>query len=104
MPRKKLSVYVIAFNEEKNIEDCLKSITWADEIVVADSFSTDKTVKIWYNDEVNFKIPTSLSKKDNNDFLETMRVNLQTKSYRNIFKELLQFRYKNKNSEIHQNK
>jgi glycosyltransferase involved in cell wall biosynthesis len=42
----KLSVYVIAFNEENKIEDALKSVTWADEIVVVDSFSTDKTVEI----------------------------------------------------------
>ena len=42
----KISVYVLAFNEEAKIEDCIKSVTWADEIVVIDSFSTDKTVEI----------------------------------------------------------
>jgi len=42
----KLSVYIIAFNEADKISDALKSVTWADEIVVADSFSTDDTVKI----------------------------------------------------------
>ncbi len=42
----KLSVYIIAFNEAEKIKDALASVTWADEIVVADSNSTDDTVKI----------------------------------------------------------
>ncbi|MCK6605493.1 MAG: glycosyltransferase family 2 protein [Ignavibacteriaceae bacterium] len=42
----KLSVIIIAGNEERNIRDCLKSASFADEIVVVDSFSTDKTVEI----------------------------------------------------------
>ena len=43
---KKISVYIIAFNEEEKIKDALESVGWADEIIVADSFSTDGTVKI----------------------------------------------------------
>lgn len=42
----KISVYIIAFNEEDKIEQALKSVLWADEIIVADSFSTDNTAKI----------------------------------------------------------
>jgi glycosyltransferase involved in cell wall biosynthesis len=42
----KLSVYIIAFNEEQKITKALESVTWADEIVVADSFSTDNTARI----------------------------------------------------------
>ena len=43
----KLSVVIITFNEEKNIERCLKSAQYvADEIIVVDSFSTDKTKEI----------------------------------------------------------
>ena len=42
-----LSVVIITFNEEKNIEKCLDSVKEiADEIVVVDSFSTDATKKI----------------------------------------------------------
>jgi len=42
----KLSVYILAFNEEAKIEDCVKNVTWADEVVVIDSHSTDKTAQI----------------------------------------------------------
>ena len=37
---------IVALNEESNIERCLKSVHWADEIIVYDSGSTDKTVTI----------------------------------------------------------
>lgn len=37
---------IIAFNEEQNLAECLESVKWADEIIVIDSFSTDKTVEI----------------------------------------------------------
>jgi glycosyltransferase involved in cell wall biosynthesis len=43
----KLSAVIICFNEEKKIEKCLESIhDLADEIVVLDSFSTDRTKEI----------------------------------------------------------
>lgn len=42
----KISAVIICFNEEKNIERCLKSVDFVDEIVVVDSGSTDKTVEI----------------------------------------------------------
>lgn len=42
----KISVYILAFNEEAKIEDCVKSVTWADEVVVIDSHSTDKTAEL----------------------------------------------------------
>lgn len=42
-----LSVVIITFNEERNIERCIESVKdVADEIVVLDSFSTDKTEDI----------------------------------------------------------
>ncbi|MCZ7585810.1 MAG: glycosyltransferase family 2 protein [Deltaproteobacteria bacterium] len=43
---KKLSVTVITKNEEDNIARCLESVAFADEIVVFDSGSTDRTVEI----------------------------------------------------------
>jgi len=44
--RMKLSVIIPCYNEENNITECLESVAWADEILVVDSFSTDKTVEI----------------------------------------------------------
>lgn len=44
--RAPLSVIITTFNEEVNIADCIESVMWADEILVVDSFSTDKTVEI----------------------------------------------------------
>lgn len=50
----KLSVIVITRDEEENIGLCLDSVSWADEIVVVDSGSVDKTVEICkaYTDNV----------------------------------------------------
>ncbi len=51
----KLSAVIITFNEERNIERCLKSLEHvADEIIVVDSFSTDKTQEICQKYEVRF--------------------------------------------------
>ena len=41
-----LSVVVITKNEERNIRACLKSIKWADEIIIVDAGSNDRTVDI----------------------------------------------------------
>lgn len=41
-----ISACIIAFNEEKNIADAVKSVDWADEILIVDSNSTDKTREI----------------------------------------------------------
>jgi glycosyltransferase involved in cell wall biosynthesis len=41
-----ISAYIIAFNEAEKIEAALRSLHWADEIVVADSYSTDGTLAI----------------------------------------------------------
>jgi glycosyltransferase involved in cell wall biosynthesis len=46
MSRPRVSVAVITFNEEDRLRACLESVAWADEIVVVDSESHDKTVQI----------------------------------------------------------
>lgn len=42
----KISVYIIAYNEAGKIADTINSVLWADEIVLADSASTDGTDRI----------------------------------------------------------
>ncbi len=42
----KLSVLLPTYNEESMIVDCLESVRWADEILVVDSYSTDRTLEI----------------------------------------------------------
>lgn len=45
MSKAPLSVVVITKNESSRIEDCLKSVDWADETIVLDDRSTDDTVE-----------------------------------------------------------
>ena len=42
----KISAYILAFNEAEKIADAVSSVLWADEIIVADSGSTDRTAEI----------------------------------------------------------
>jgi len=62
-PREKVpvSVYVLAGNNRRTIETCLKSLGWAQELVVVDSFSTDGTFEICqrYTDRVYRRAWTS---------------------------------------------
>ena len=41
-----LSIMIITKNEEAQIKDCLESVRFADEIILVDSGSTDKTLSI----------------------------------------------------------
>ncbi len=72
----KISVFIITYNEEKIIAKCLEKLSWADEIVVIDSGSTDNTIaickefnaKIFYNKFENFGLQKqfALQKTENN--------------------------------------
>jgi len=44
MPRPPVTAIIHTLNELENIDDCLQSVAWADEIYLVDSFSTDGTV------------------------------------------------------------
>jgi glycosyltransferase involved in cell wall biosynthesis len=46
VPRRPVSVCIITKDEEENLPDCLSSVSWADEIVVVDSRSKDRTREI----------------------------------------------------------
>jgi hypothetical protein len=41
-----LAAIVLTRNEEKHLPDCLASLAWADEIIVFDSFSADRTLEM----------------------------------------------------------
>lgn len=50
-----ISATIISFNEEAKIEDCIRSLIGvADEIIVVDSFSTDRTREICERYDVRF--------------------------------------------------
>lgn len=55
--REKLSVTIIALNEEGMVRECLESVRWADELVVVDAESRDQTAAIAreYTDKVFVK-------------------------------------------------
>ncbi|MBX3364971.1 MAG: glycosyltransferase family 2 protein [Phycisphaeraceae bacterium] len=46
LPRVGCSVLILTKDEEINIARCLKTLSWSDDIVVLDSFSTDRTCDI----------------------------------------------------------
>jgi hypothetical protein len=53
----RLSVAVVTLNEEERLRACLESVVWADELVVVDAGSSDKTVAIAreFTDRVLFR-------------------------------------------------
>lgn len=44
-----ISVVILTKNEEKNILDCLETVSWADEIIIVDDNSEDRTLEIVEN-------------------------------------------------------
>ena len=62
MNKLQVSVIVHTLNEEMNIENCLESVKWADEIVLIDNYSDDRTVEIArnYTDKIFFYERTGL--------------------------------------------
>lgn len=60
-----ISVLVHTLNEQKNIRNCLETIKWADEIIIVDMYSDDKTVeiaeqytdKIYYHEKMGYADP-----------------------------------------------
>ncbi len=59
----KISAVILTKNEENNLECCLKSVSFCDEIVIIDDFSSDKTVEIAKGFKANV-----YKRKLNNDF------------------------------------
>ena len=42
----KISAYILTYNEAEKIAAAVSSVLWADEVVVVDSFSVDRTAEI----------------------------------------------------------
>jgi glycosyltransferase involved in cell wall biosynthesis len=63
----RLSVALIALNEEDRLRACLESVVWADEVVVVDAGSSDKTVTIAreFTDRVVFRAWTGYGAQKN---------------------------------------
>jgi glycosyltransferase involved in cell wall biosynthesis len=49
-----ISVLILTRNEESDLPDCLKSVSWSDDVFVFDSFSTDRTADIARAHGANF--------------------------------------------------
>ena len=64
----KISAVVLTKNEEKNIEKCLKSLVFADEIIIVDDESTDKTIEKVHKVLKAHKVYKVFQRKLNNDF------------------------------------
>ncbi len=65
MKKQGITVIIHTLNEEKNLVNCLESVKWADDIVLIDNYSDDKTVeiakgytdRIFYHERVGFIEP-----------------------------------------------
>lgn len=66
----KITAVVLTKNEEKNIEKCLNSVKFVDEIIVVDDFSTDKTLEIVHKVLKVSKVYKVIQRKLNSDFAE----------------------------------
>ncbi len=58
----KISAIIPTYNEEIHIEDAIQSVSFADEIIIIDSYSTDKTL------EIAKKYPTRILKREFDNF------------------------------------
>ncbi|MBM4048220.1 MAG: glycosyltransferase family 2 protein [Planctomycetes bacterium] len=67
----KLSVTIPTFNEEHNIGECLQRVAWADELIVLDSLSTDRTLEI-----ARQHTPKVFQRPFMGDFLDTRRYSI----------------------------
>lgn len=75
MKSTKLSIVIATKNEEKTIHDCLKSVGWADEIIIVDDFSTDRTIEIAkrFKAKIFFNRWQGFSEQKNYGFEKTSR-------------------------------
>src|SRR6185295_2226137 len=53
-PRPPVTVMIFTLNEEPNLPACLDSLRWCDDVIVIDSYSTDRTEEICRERGVRF--------------------------------------------------
>ena len=58
----KISAYILSYNEAEKIEAAMSSVLWADEVVVVDLFSTDRTAQIAWHLRLARELSTCLSR------------------------------------------
>ena len=75
----RISAVILTKNEENNINRCLKSLDFCDEIIVIDDYSTDKTIDI-INNVGNKNICSLHKRKLNNDFASQRNFGLKKAS------------------------
>jgi len=76
MTKLPISVIILTYNEEKNIENCLRSVCeWVNEIFIVDSYSTDKTLEVAsiYTDKI-YQHPFETQAKQFNWALDNLPV------------------------------
>lgn len=74
-----ISVVIITKNEEKNIIDCLESVSWADEILIIDDFSEDRTLEVAQS--LDLKNLKSLRSRLSDDFSKQRNLGLLKAKY-----------------------
>ncbi len=52
MNKNNISAIILTRNEEKNIEECINSLLWCNEIIIIDDYSEDETVKRFKNKKI----------------------------------------------------
>jgi len=62
------SILILTYNEENDIGRCLQSVAWCDDIHILDSYSTDNTIKIASNFNVNIHYKKFINYSDQRNF------------------------------------
>jgi len=78
-----LTGIVLTKNEENNIEKCLNSIKWCDEIIIVDDYSVDRTLEKIQISKSKFQIKSQIQifkKKLNDDFAEQRNFGMEKAS------------------------
>lgn len=66
-----ISIIILTKNEEKNIFDCIETVLWADEIIILDDYSKDRTLDVIKN--LHFDKKIKIYKKSLDEDFSTQR-------------------------------